>query len=189
MSQGNPQAHSRKDWTLGPGLPPTSCLLVERACRDGEDHHRSDCRREGFLRWTTRGLVLLFTRFRRQKQFAAHLSYPSCPTRAQVHRISIDPRPSDPVGSSNRPRVPVWPDGQVDRRAPHPIRHLDSDCHRRLGRMQRRGTRFGDPFRPRAVHIPDPEGQILPHRSTGATNPRRLPSPSVSRSNGRVPPP
>jgi hypothetical protein len=83
-------------------------------------------------------------------------------------------------------RVPVQPDGQVDRGTTQGIRHFDGDRHRRFRRMQGRGTCFSDPVRSWAICIRAPRRQILPHRSSGATDSRRLPSPPDGRRDGRV---
>ena len=186
LSQGNTRGCPGHHRTLGKGLYQVSCLLVEWPGRNGEEHHCQDDRGEVFCRRTTWGLLLLFEGFRGPKKPSTHIPDTGYSTRAQVYRISIVPRPIDPVGPSNRLRITVQSDGQVDRSTPQSIQHFNCYRHRRFRRMCRRRTSFGDPVRPWAVCTRDPESQVLPHRSPGTTYLWRFSPPADGKHNGRV---
>ena len=162
MPQGNPERHPGRNRTLDKGSLQAIGLLAERVGRNGKERHRSNHRRKVIRGWTARCFLLLLTRFRGPERPPVHISYSGRPARTEIQRIPIELCPARQVGSKNRLRIAVQPNEQIDRPTPPEIRRFDRDCHRRLGRVQRRGTCFCDPIRSRAVRVPDPGCQILP---------------------------
>ena len=92
-------------------------LLVERAGRNGEEHHRPNDRREDVRDWATRGFLLLLARLLGSEQPSVCIPHPRHPARTQVPRVPIDSRPVGPVESRDCRPVPVSPNGVVDRTA------------------------------------------------------------------------
>ena len=126
LSERNARSSPELYRTVGKGPRPVLRLLVERVGRDGEEHHREDNCGKVVRRWPAWRLLLLFKRFRGPAESSTHIPNTGHSTRAQVPRIPIDPHPLDTIGSSNRLRITVWPDDEVDRPAPQRIQHFDS---------------------------------------------------------------
>ena len=117
LSERNTRDCSERYRTLGERLRPDPCLLVERAGRNGEEHHREDDCGEVVCRRPARGLLLLFAGLRGPEKPSDDIPYTGRPTRTQVHRISIDSGLVDTVRSGHRLRIAARPDEEVDRRA------------------------------------------------------------------------
>ena len=124
LPEGNSQSHPGRDRTLVKGLQQTTRLLAQWVGGNREEYNRTNDRGEVIRRRTARCLLLLLTRLRGPAQPQLHLPHPSCPTRTEVHQISVNPYSACAARSESCIRVPVQPDEQTNRRASQEIFHL-----------------------------------------------------------------